>query len=161
MTTDAELDTFDLKILQAMSTDARMTVTELSQKVGLSKTPCHIRLKRLETEGYILGYTALVDLVKLGLEHIAFVEVKLSDTRAKALNEFNKAVLGLSEIEQCHMIAGGFDYLLKVRTKNISDYRRLLGETLSTLPHVAQTSTYVSMESVKETAVLSGIGEHP
>lgn len=158
MTTDAELDAFDLKILQAMSTDARMTVTELSQKVGLSKTPCHIRLKRLETEGYILGYTALVDLVKLGLEHIAFVEVKLSDTRAKALNEFNKAVLGLSEIEQCHMIAGGFDYLLKVRTKNISDYRRLLGETLSTLPHVAQTSTYVSMESVKETAVLSGIG---
>lgn len=158
MTTDAELDAFDLKILQAMSSDARMTVTELSQKVGLSKTPCHIRLKRLETEGYILGYTALVDLVKLGLEHIAFVEVKLSDTRAKALNEFNKAVLGLSEIEQCHMIAGGFDYLLKVRTKNISDYRRLLGETLSTLPHVAQTSTYVSMESVKETAILSGIG---
>ncbi len=148
------LDDFDRKILHVISTNARITVTDLAQKIGLSKTPCHARLKRLENEGYILGYRALIDPVRLGLDHIAFVEVKLSDTRAKALSEFNTAVIGLAEVEQCHMIAGGFDYLLKVRTPNIADYRRLLGETLSALPHVSQTSTYVSMEAVKETTVL-------
>lgn len=153
------LDEFDLKILDAIGGYARISVTELSGRVGLSKTPCHIRLKRLEAEGYILGYRTLVDPVKLGLEHIAFVEVKLADTKASALNEFNAAVRKHSSIEQCHMIAGGFDYLLKVRSKNMTQYRALLGEVISQLPHVAQTSTYVSMEAVKENAVLSGLDQ--
>ena len=151
----SDLDAFDLKILQAISEDARISVTDLSAKVGLSKTPCNARLKKLEASGYILGYRALIDPVKLGLEHIAFVEVKLSDTRAVSLKEFNQAVLKQPAIEQCHMIAGGFDYLLKVRTHDITEYRTLLGETLSNLPHVAQTSTYVSMEAVKDTTVLT------
>ena len=149
-----ELDSIDLKILQVISHDARVTVTQLSEQVGLSKTPCHSRLKRLEREGYILGYRALLDPVKLGLDHIAFVEVKLADTRATALGEFNAAVRKLAQIEQCHMIAGGFDYLLKVRTRNISEYRILLGEVLSQLPRVTQTSTYVAMEAVKDTALV-------
>ncbi|MEO1141348.1 MAG: Lrp/AsnC ligand binding domain-containing protein [Pseudomonadota bacterium] len=149
-----ELDAFDIKILEALSRDARISVTNLADEIGLSKTPCHSRLKKLEKSGYILGYRALIDPVKLGLEHIAFVEVKLSDTTAKALGEFNAAARHQPAIEQCHMIAGGFDYLLKVRTQNMTDYRKLLGETISQLPHVAQTSTYVSMEAVKETAVL-------
>ncbi len=150
----SKLDGFDLKILQALSSDARMTMTDLSDRIGLSKTPCHARVKRLENEGYILGYRALIDPVKMGLNHIAFVEVKLSDTRQSALTEFNQAVAKQGEVEQCHMIAGGFDYLLKIRTTDMPSYRKLLGETLSALPHVAQTSTYVSMEAVKETAVL-------
>lgn len=149
-----KLDNYDLKILDAVSKNARITVTDLAVEVGLSKTPCHSRLKRLETEGYILGYRALIDPVKLGLNHIAFVEVKLSDTRNKALTEFNIAVAKQPEVEQCHMIAGGFDYLLKVRTHDINDYRLFLGERLSALPHVAQTSTYVSMEAVKDVAIL-------
>ena len=153
--TSQNLDTFDLKILQAISEDARISITDLSTRVGLSKTPCNARLKKLEASGYILGYRALIDPVKVGLEHIAFVEVKLSDTRAAALSEFNTAVLKQPAIEQCHMIAGGFDYLLKVRSRNIADYRTILGETLSSLPHVAQTSTYVSMEAVKDTTVLT------
>ncbi|MDJ0614239.1 MAG: Lrp/AsnC ligand binding domain-containing protein [Rhizobiaceae bacterium] len=151
------LDQFDIKLLEAIGDDARISVTELSAKIGLSKTPCHARLRRLEAEGYILGYRTLIDPVKLGLEHIAFVEVKLADTKASALTEFNEAVLKHPSIEQCHMIAGGFDYLLKVRTRNMSEYRALLGETISQLPHVAQTSTYVSMEAVKENALLSDI----
>lgn len=150
---DASLDRIDRKILQTVSRDARITVTELSEQVGLSKTPCHARLRRLEKEGYILGYRALLDPVKLGLDHIAFVEVKLSDTRASALDEFNQAVRQLPQVEQCHMIAGGFDYLMKVRTPDINAYRALLGEVLSELPHVAQTSTYVAMEAVKDSAV--------
>ena len=148
------MDALDLKILQVVSRDARITVTELSDQIGLSKTPCHTRLRRLETEGYILGYRALLDPVKLGLDHIAFVEVKLSDTRASALDEFNREVRKLPQVEQCHMIAGGFDYLLKVRSRDMTEYRNLLGEVLSVLPHVAQTSTYVAMEAVKESTVL-------
>lgn len=148
------LDTFDSKILQIISSDARISVTELSQQIGLSKTPCHARLKRLETEGYILGYHARIDPVKLGLEHIAFVEVKLSDTRALALTHFNQAVQKEPAIEQCHMIAGGFDYLLKVRTQDMNEYREFLGEVISKLPNVAQTATYVSMEAVKEMTIL-------
>ena len=151
----AGLDEFDIKILAAIGDDARISVTELSNKVGLSKTPCHVRLKRLEKDGFILGYRTLIDPVKLGLEHIAFVEVKLSDTKASALNEFNNAVRNYPSIEQCHMIAGGFDYLLKVRSRSMTEYRALLGEVISQLPHVAQTSTYVSMEAVKENALFS------
>ena len=149
------LDAFDKKILNIVSQNARISITDLSSMVGLSKTPCHIRLKKLEENGYILGYSAVLDPVKLGQEHIAFVEVKLSDTRAEALTDFNEAVQSLREIEQCHMIAGGFDYLMKVRTADISSYRQLLGVTITALPHVAQTSTYVSMEAVKDTAVWS------
>lgn len=151
---DDSLDSLDRKILNVVSRDARITVTDLSEQVGLSKTPCHARLRRLEKQGYILGYRALIDPVKLGLDHIAFVEVKLADTRAAALEEFNAAVRKLSQVEQCHMIAGGFDYLMKVRTRDITEYRKLLGEELSALPHVAQTSTYVVMEAVKESAIL-------
>lgn len=154
MAAETELDAFDLKIVGALSQDGRMTLAALSDIVGLSKTPCQARIRRLEKEGYILGYRAIVSLVKLGLEHVAFAEVKLNDTRAKALNEFNRAVMKVPEIEQCHMIAGGFDYLLKVRTRSITEYREVLGEKLSALPHVAQTSTYVAMETVKESSNL-------
>ena len=150
----SKLDAIDMKILHALSRDARITITDLSEEVGLSKTPCNTRLKRLEREGVILGYRALLDPIKMGLDHIAFVEVKLSDTRAKALSEFNEAVCKLPEVEQCHMIAGGYDYLLKVRTQDISSYRYVMGEKLSSLPHIEQTSTYVSMEAVKEDVIL-------
>lgn len=145
-----DIDPFDLKILSVLAADGRITHSELAARVGLSKSPCHARVKRLEKLGYILGYYAQIDPVRLGLDHVAFVEVKLSDTRAPALNEFNAKVLQISEIEQCHMIAGGFDYLMKIRTKDIKDYRRVLAENISNLPHVAQTSTFVSMEAVKE-----------
>jgi Lrp/AsnC family leucine-responsive transcriptional regulator len=109
-------------------------------------------MRRLESRGYITGYRAVIDPAKVGLGHIAFVEVKLSDTTAKALNAFNAAVRKLPEVEECHMIASRFDYLLKVRTGDITAYRHVLGEKISALPHVAQTSTYVAMEAVKDEA---------
>ena len=129
-----------------------MPVTELAREVGISKSPCQVRLKRLQQNGYILGFRAVLNPRLLDREHVAFTEVKLSDTRESALNAFNEAVQGIVEIEQCHMIAGSYDYLLKIRTSNIQAYRLILGETLSSLPHVASTSTFVSMESVKDTA---------
>ncbi len=125
-------------------------MSELAEKVGLSKTPVQARLKRLERDGFIRGYAAIIDREKMGEGHVAFVQVKLSDTRSAALDAFNRAVIGVPEVEQCHMMAASFDYLLKVRTRDIAAYRRVLGERISALPHVAQTSTFVAMETVKD-----------
>jgi Lrp/AsnC family leucine-responsive transcriptional regulator len=127
-----------------------MSITDLAARIGLSKTPCQVRLRRLIDTGYIEGFRAVVDPKKLGLDHVAFAEVKLSDTRESALAEFNAAVRRVPEIEECHMIAGRFDYLLKVRSPDIRTYRRILGEKISSLPHVASSSTSVAMEAVKE-----------
>lgn len=145
-----ELDSFDHQIIDALTHDGRITVTELARQVGLSKTPCQVRLRRLIDEGVIRGFRALVDAGKLGMDHIAFATVKLSDTREKALTEFNQAVRKIREVEECHMIASNFDYLLKVRTTDIRKYRIVLGEKISSLPHVASTSTFVAMETVQE-----------
>ena len=149
------LDPFDAKILRHLAADGRMRITELARHIGLSKTPCQARVKRLEAEGYILGYHAALSAEKLGLSHIAFVQITLNNTREPALEAFNAAVRALPEIEQCHMIAGGFDYLLKVRTPSIEAYRKVMGEQISALPHVKSSSTFVSMEAVKEHAPLA------
>lgn len=145
-----DLDSFDRKIIAALRKDGRMTVTDLAREVGLSKTPCQVRLRRLIDSGVIRGFRAVVDSARLGLDHVAFTEVKLSDTREQALREFNEAVRRLPEVEECHMIASSFDYLLKVRTADIRRYREVLGEKISSLPHVSSTSTFVAMETVKD-----------
>jgi Lrp/AsnC family leucine-responsive transcriptional regulator len=146
----SELDPADMRILRVLATDGRIPVTELATRVGLSKTPCQTRMRRLQEQGYIQGFRAILDPVRLGLAHVAFVEVRLDDTREPALRDFNAAARAVPEIEQCHMIAGSFDYLLKVRSTDIADYRHVLGEVISRLPHVAATSTHVSMEAVKD-----------
>lgn len=145
------LDRFDHAILAVLAEDGRISITDLAKRIGLSKSPTQARLRRLEQTGVILGYRALLDPIRLGLDHVAFVEVRLSDTRETALRAFNAAVAKVPEIEQAHMIAGNFDYLLKVRTSDMPRYRQFLGQTVSMLPHVAGTSTYVAMEAVKET----------
>ena len=145
-----DLDRFDHAILRELAGDGRMAVTELARRIGLTKTPTQARVKRLEDAGVIAGYRAVLDPIRMGLAHVAFVEVRLSDTREAALQAFNRAVLAIPEIEECHMMASSFDYLLKVRTSDIAGYRRFLGERISALPHVASTSTYVAMEAVKE-----------
>jgi Lrp/AsnC family leucine-responsive transcriptional regulator len=150
MTKNSEIDEYDRKIIQALLEDGRMSITALAERIGLSKTPTQLRLKRLLQDGYIEGFRAVLSAAKLGLDHVAFVEVKLSDTREDALRKFNVAVKKISEVEECHMIAGSFDYLLKVRTRDIKAYRFVLGEKLTSLPHVANTSTFVAMQSVKE-----------
>ena len=145
-----DLDRFDHAILRALATEGRVSATELARRIGLSKSPTQARMKRLEESGVITGYRANLDPIKMGLAHVAFVEVRLSDTREAALQAFNRAVMTIPEVEQCHMIASRFDYLLKVRTSDIQDYRRVLAEQISALPHVAGTSTYAAMEAVKE-----------
>lgn len=145
-----DLDSFDRRIVAALAADGRLTVTDLAQQVGLSKTPTQNRLRKLVDRGVIRGFTAIIDHAALGLDHVAFAEVKLSDTREKALGEFNAAVRRIAEVEDCYMIASSFDYLLKVRTADIRRYREVLGDKISSLPHVASTSTFVAMEAIKE-----------
>jgi Lrp/AsnC family leucine-responsive transcriptional regulator len=145
-----QLDRLDRNILATLGREGRLSMSELAAKVGLTKTPVQARVKRLEKDGYIRGYAAIVDHERMGEGHVAFVQVKLSDTRSLALDAFNRAVQKVAEIEQCHMMAASFDYLLKVRTRDIAAYRRVLGERISALPHVAQTSTFVAMETVKD-----------
>lgn len=144
------LDRTDERILAALAGNARLSMAALADAVGLSKSPVTARVRRLEAEGYILGYRAVLDLRKMGRAQVAFVQVTLATTTSEALDAFNAAVRATPEIEACHMIAGGFDYLLKVRTKDVAAYRKALGETIARLPHVAQTSTFMAMESVKD-----------
>jgi Lrp/AsnC family leucine-responsive transcriptional regulator len=151
------LDRFDRSIVKVLAEDGRISVADLARKIGLSKSPTQARLKRLEADGIITGYRAMLDPIRLGLDHVAFVEVRLTDTREKALAEFNAAVRKVAEIEQAHMIASNFDYLLKIRTGSMSEYRTVLAEKVSSLPHVASTSTFVAMEAVKETGMLGAL----
>ncbi len=144
------LDRFDRAILSVLAEDGRVSITDLARRIGLSKSPTQARLRRLEEAGVIRGYRAILDPIRLGLDHVAFVEVRLTDTREAALAAFNRAVAAIPEIEQAHLIAGNFDYLLKVRTTDMHAYRQVLAEKVSTLPGVSSTSTYVAMEAVKE-----------
>ncbi len=147
------LDAFDRAILDTLATEGRISITDLAKRIRLSKSPTQARLRHLEATGIIRGYRALYDPILLDRDHVTFVEVQLSDTREAALSVFNDAVMKIAEIEQCHMIAGSFDYLLKVRTSGMSGYRVVLAEKISTLPYVSHTSTYVAMQAVKEDAM--------
>lgn len=153
-TAEIRLDAIDRAILETLAREGRISMIELGQRVGLSKTPVAARVRRLEAGGVITGYRAELSAARLGLDHVAFLQVRLSDTREQALRAFNAAVRGIPEVEECHMIAGGFDYLVKVRTRDIAEYRRVLGESISRLPHLASTSTFVSMESVRDSVSL-------
>lgn len=145
-----KIDKIDRAIIRELQTNAKATLVDIAEKVGLSKTPCQQRIKRLEKADVITGYTARVNRRILGENHVAFVQVKLSDTKTAALRAFNEAVRKIPEVEACHMMAANYDYLLKVRTGNMGSFREVLGDKISNLPHVLQTSTFVAMENIKE-----------
>lgn len=142
------LDRFDHLILKALSADGRLPLTELARQIGMSKSPCQSRVRRLENDGYIKGYRAVINQQLIGNAHIAFVQVKLSNTTESALAAFNEQIRKIREVESCHLIAGAFDYLIKVRTSDIKTYRALLAEDIASLPYLAHSSTFVSMEDV-------------
>ncbi|MFC4272072.1 winged helix-turn-helix transcriptional regulator [Sneathiella chungangensis] len=150
-----DLDRTDYRILREIQANGRISMVELSRRVNLTKTPCAERVKRLEKEGVIKGYFAALEPAAVDAGHIVIVQVQLSSTTAADLDEFNSAVRQVPEIQSCMMMAGGFDYSLKVRTRDIASYRELLGNVISRLPHVLQTHTYVVMEVVKDEVVLS------
>ena len=145
-----DLDALDRKILAELTRNARLPIAELARRVGLSKTPVALRIRHLEEIGLITGYRAILSPVKLGLTHVTYVEVSMNDTREPALQRFNAAIRAIPEVEECYMIAGGFDYLLKVRSRDMVEFRQLMAERISSLPHVSATSSFVAMEAVVE-----------
>jgi Lrp/AsnC family leucine-responsive transcriptional regulator len=148
------LDRTDRLILKYLQEDGRITDAELAHKVNLTATPTLERVRRLEREGYIRGYTALLDpgMVDAGL--LVFVEIDLLRTSPDAFRDFRREAKKLPELLECHLVSGNFDYLLKARVRDMQQYRSLLGEKILALPGVSDSRSYVVMEEVKETASL-------
>jgi Lrp/AsnC family leucine-responsive transcriptional regulator len=143
------LDKVDRSILRVLQEEGRISNLRLAERVNLTPTPCLERVKRLERDGYITSYGARLDRQRLGLGLVIFVEVTLDRTSTDVFERFADAVLSIPEIIECHMLAGGFDYLLKIAVSDMAAYRALLGDRLTAIPGVAQTHTYVVMEEVK------------
>ena len=149
-----EIDRIDRKILKLLQSDGRIATVDLAEKVGLSPTSTSERMKRLQREGYIAGFGARLDPHRIGLELLVFVEVSLDKTTPDVFEKFAAAVRRAPEVLECHMVAGGFDYLVKTRVADMAAYRRFLGETLLALPGVKETRTYAVMEEVKSDGIL-------
>ncbi len=149
-----EPDRIDLRILRALQADGRLSNLKLAEAVSLSPTAVLARTQRLQREGYILGFEARLNPLKLGLGMMVFVEVLLDRTTPNVFNEFKAAVQVRDEIMECHMVAGGFDYLLKTRMADMPAYRDFAGNVLWQLPGVRETRTYAVIEEVKNTTQL-------
>lgn len=149
-----EPDRIDLRILRVLQNDGRIPNLKLAEAVSLSPTAVLARTQRLQREGYILGYEARLNPLKLGLGMMVFVEVLLDRTTPNVFDEFKAAVQVRDEIMECHMVAGGFDYLLKTRMADMTAYRDFAGKVLWQLPGVRETRTYAVMEEVKNTTQL-------
>lgn len=149
-----KLDRIDKNILMALQKQGRLANVELSKRVGLSPTPCLERVKRLEKEGYITGYQANLNPAKLDLALLVLVEITLTKTSPDVFDEFAKAVHDIDVIQECHLVSGDFDFLLKTRVKDMLAYRQLLGDTLLRLPAVSESRTYVVMDEIKSTNML-------
>lgn len=148
------MDHIDRKILRALQEDGRITNAALAERCGLSNAACFERVRRLRESGVILGYTALLDPAKLDRALMIFIEVLLDRTTDDAFAAFADHVRKLPDVIECHMVAGGFDYLLKVRVADMAAYRAFLGDTLVALPGIRETRTYAVLEEVKLTSQL-------
>jgi Lrp/AsnC family leucine-responsive transcriptional regulator len=150
----SEIDRIDRRILDVMQRDGRISNLKLAEAVSLSPTAVLARVQRLTKEGFILGYEARLNPLKLGAGMLVFVEVLLDRTTPNVFEQFKAAVQVRDEIMECHMVAGGFDYLLKTRTANMNSYREFAGSVLWQLPGVRETRTYAVMEEVKNSTAI-------
>ena len=150
-----KLDRTDRLILKYLQEDGRISNVALARKVNLSATPCHERVRRLERHGYITGYTALLDPHKVGAGVLVFVEIDLLRNSPDAFRDFRREALKLPELLECHLVSGNFDYLIKARVNDMQEYRALLGEKILALPGVSDSRSYVVMEEVKESTMLT------
>ena len=151
---DRGIDKIDRRILRVLQADGRISNLKLAEEVHLSPTAVLERVKRLTREGYILGYQARLNPEKLGAGMLVFVEVVLDRTTPDVMHSFKAAVQARPEILECHLVAGGFDYLIKVRVADMQAYRELLAAVMWSLPGVRETHTYAVMEEVKHTSEL-------
>ena len=149
-----QLDRIDRNIVRLLQHNARMAHTELARRVGLSTTPCKERVRRLEREGVIQHYQAVLDPAALDRALVVFVQIRLNRTSQDIFEQFTAAALDLPEVQECYLVSGNFDYRIKARVADMNAYRDLLGETLLTLPGVQESTSYVVMEQVKESLML-------
>jgi len=143
------LDRIDLAILDTLQKNARISNVDLAQQVNLSASPCLDRVKRLEQDGYIERYGAFLNASMLNYGMSAFIQVTLNRTTAEVFENFKQGVVKIKEVTECHLVAGGYDYLLKIRFQDISSYRDVL-EKVVALPAVVQTQTYMVTEHIKK-----------
>ena len=155
MKTVTDLDRTDRRILNTLQNNGRIANVDLARAVNLTPTPCLERVKRLEREGFITRYVALLDPVKANAALCAYIEVQLTSTTTEAISQFNQQMMNLDEVLECQMVAGGFDYLIKIRVADMRHYQRFLGEKLSAIKGISQTHTYVVIEDVKSVTALS------
>ncbi|MBV8500152.1 MAG: Lrp/AsnC ligand binding domain-containing protein [Paucibacter sp.] len=148
------IDAIDARILRALQADGRISNLKLAETVHLSPTAVLERVKRLTREGFILGYEARLNPEKLGAGLLVFIEILLDRTVSDVMDNFKAAVQARPEILECHLVAGGFDYLLKTRVASMTAYREFIGSRIWTLPGVRETRTYAVMEEVKNTTAL-------
>jgi len=149
-----ELDRIDRKILTLLQEHGRMPVTELAGLVGLSTSPCAERVKRMERDGVISGYHARVSPTALGKTLLVFVEIKLAAKSEDIFDKVRKELLHVPNVQECHLVSGAFDYIVKARLGGMAEYRRLLGEILKKLPVAAESHSYVVIEELKESLTL-------
>ncbi|MFC0244537.1 Lrp/AsnC ligand binding domain-containing protein [Falsochrobactrum ovis] len=145
-----QLDAMDRNILQALQENGRLSNTELADRINLSQTATAERVKRLTREGYIIGYSARLCPKKLDRSMLIFIEIKLDRTTSEVFETFSAFTRDNPDILECHMVAGGFDYLIKARVSNMEHYRRFLSHGLLSLPGVRESHTYAVMEEIKE-----------
>ena len=150
----SELSKIDKRILTVLQRDGRITYSALAEKVGLTTTPCIERVRKLEREGYIQKYTAILNPEKLQAGLVVFVQINLDRNSKELFHAFRDAVLALPEVQECHLVSGSFDYLVKARLADMSAYREFLEETLLNVPGVLSSTSIVVMEAVKETLSL-------
>lgn len=150
-----DLDRIDLKILDILQRQGRISMTDLAQQIGLSTSPCSERVRRMERDGVITGYHARIDPQAIGKALLVFVEITLSSKSGDVFDKVKQELLDLPEVMECHLVSGSFDYLVKARLRAMSEYRHLLGELLRRLPVTAESHSYVVMEEVKESLYLS------
>lgn len=155
MKTVVDLDRTDRRILNSLQKNGRLANVDLAREVNLTPTPCLERVKRLEKEGFITQYVALLDPVKANAALCGYIEVQLTSTSTETVRIFNKHMLALPEVQECQLVAGGFDYLIKIRVADMQHYQRFLGEKLSSIESISQTHTYVVIEDVKSITALS------
>jgi Lrp/AsnC family leucine-responsive transcriptional regulator len=141
----------DRNILRILQKDGRISYTDLARKVGLSVTPCIERVKRLEKNGYIEGYTAKLNPELLNAGLVVFVQIRLNHTSQENFDEFRHSVMSLQNVQSCFLVSGNYDYLLKARVADMGAYRELLGNSILKLPAVQESTSYVVMEELKET----------
>ena len=145
-----KLQSLDRKILRALQAEGRVTYSRLAQQVGLTTTPCIERVRRLERDGFIKGYTAVVDPERLDAEMVVFVQIRLDRNSKDNFDKFKRAVERQPQVQECYLVTGDFDFLIKVRVSNIAAYRDFLEDELLSIPMVKDSTTIVAMEIVKE-----------